>query len=153
MIMSLRHGPVPPGRRMFEVSAEETIALAQPLRLRCALNQKAEPSLRQPGVSWTRLAFRKEPSNANPTRPGAGAVSLLWITMNLRAADPEGQPWVERGGPGVLVRMAAVGASSSLPPIPAKVASPSRQRPLRLGDGNRSSCPIAAVRLREQNLG
>ena len=30
MIMSLRHGPVPPGRRMFEVSAEETIALAQP---------------------------------------------------------------------------------------------------------------------------
>ncbi len=37
MIMSLRHGPVPPGRRMFEVSAEETIALAQPLGLRCTL--------------------------------------------------------------------------------------------------------------------
>ncbi|MBV9685742.1 MAG: class I SAM-dependent methyltransferase [Alphaproteobacteria bacterium] len=35
MIMSLRHGPVPPGRRMFEVPAEETIALAQPLG-RCA---------------------------------------------------------------------------------------------------------------------
>jgi hypothetical protein len=61
MIMSLRHGPVPPGRRMFEVSAEETIALARPLGLRCALNQAAQPSLRQPGVSWTRLAFRKEP--------------------------------------------------------------------------------------------
>jgi 2-polyprenyl-3-methyl-5-hydroxy-6-metoxy-1,4-benzoquinol methylase len=61
MIMSLQHGPVPPGRRMFEVSAEEIIALAQPLGLRCALNQAAEPSLRQPGVSWTRLAFRKEP--------------------------------------------------------------------------------------------
>ena len=61
MIMSLRHGPVPSGRRMFEVSVEETIALAQPLGLRCALNQAAEPSLRQPGVSWTRLAFRKEP--------------------------------------------------------------------------------------------
>ena len=59
MIMSLRHGPVPPGRRIFEVSAEETIALAQPLGLRCVLNQEAEPSLRQPGVSWTRLAFRK----------------------------------------------------------------------------------------------
>ena len=43
MIMSLRHGPVPPGRRMFEVSAEETIALAQPLGLRCALHQEAEP--------------------------------------------------------------------------------------------------------------
>jgi 2-polyprenyl-3-methyl-5-hydroxy-6-metoxy-1,4-benzoquinol methylase len=61
MIMSLRHGPVPPGRRMFEVSAAETIALAHPLGLRCALNQEAEPSLRQPGVSWTRLAFRKAP--------------------------------------------------------------------------------------------
>lgn len=59
VILSLRHGPVPPGRRMFEVTAEETIALAQPLGLRCVLNQEAEPSLRQPGVSWTRLAFRK----------------------------------------------------------------------------------------------
>lgn len=61
VIMSLRHGPVPPGRRMFEVSAEETIALAQPLGLCCILNQQAAPSLRQPGVTWTRLAFRKAP--------------------------------------------------------------------------------------------
>src|SRR5215471_3124510 len=61
MIMSLRHGPVPPGRRMFEVSAEEIIAQAKLLGLRCVLNQEAEPSLRQPGVSWTRLAFRKAP--------------------------------------------------------------------------------------------
>jgi SAM-dependent methyltransferase len=59
MIMTLRHGPVPPGRRMFEVSAEETIGLAQPLGLRCVQNRQAESSLRQPGVSWTRLAFRK----------------------------------------------------------------------------------------------
>ena len=59
MIMTLRHGPVPPGRRMFEVSAEETIALAAPLGLDCVLNRPAESSLRQPGVSWTRLAFQK----------------------------------------------------------------------------------------------
>src|SRR6202043_1553752 len=59
MIMSLRHGPVPPGRRMFEVSAEETIALAQRSKLRCVLNLEAEDSLRQPGVSWTRLAFQR----------------------------------------------------------------------------------------------
>jgi 2-polyprenyl-3-methyl-5-hydroxy-6-metoxy-1,4-benzoquinol methylase len=59
VMMSLRHGPVPPGRRMFEVSAGETIALAQPLGLCCILRQEAEPSLRQPGVTWTRLAFRK----------------------------------------------------------------------------------------------
>ena len=59
MIMTLRHGPVPPGRRMFEVSAEETISLAEPLGLCCVLNRPAESSLRQPGVTWTRLAFRK----------------------------------------------------------------------------------------------
>jgi SAM-dependent methyltransferase len=59
MIMTLRHGPVPPGRRMFEVSAEETIGLAQPLGLRCVLNQRAESTLRQPGITWTRLAFLK----------------------------------------------------------------------------------------------
>jgi SAM-dependent methyltransferase len=59
MIMTLRHGPVPPGRRMFEVSAEETIGLAQPVGFRCVLNRQAESSLRQPGVTWTRLAFLK----------------------------------------------------------------------------------------------
>ena len=59
MSMTLRHGPVPPGRRMFEVSAEETIGLAEPLGLACVLNRPAESSLRQPGVSWTRLAFAK----------------------------------------------------------------------------------------------
>src|SRR6266851_223881 len=55
MIMTLRHGPVPPGRRMFEVSAEETIGLAQPLGLRCVLNRQAN-STDQPNVTWTRLA-------------------------------------------------------------------------------------------------
>ena len=64
MMMSLRHRPVPPGRRMFEVSAEETITLAQPLALCCILNREAEPSLRQPGVTWMRLAFRKGPRPA-----------------------------------------------------------------------------------------
>src|SRR6202011_2846183 len=59
VIMSLRHGPIPPGRRMFEVSAEETIALAQRSNLFCTLNREAEASLRQSGVSWTRLAFQK----------------------------------------------------------------------------------------------
>ena len=59
MIMTLRHGPVPPGRRMFEVSAEETMGLAAPFGLGCVLNRPAEPSLRQPGISWTRLALRK----------------------------------------------------------------------------------------------
>jgi SAM-dependent methyltransferase len=60
VIMSLRHGPIPPGRRMFEVSAEETITLARRSRLFCILNREAEASLRQHGVSWTRLGFQKD---------------------------------------------------------------------------------------------
>lgn len=76
MIMSLRHGPVPPGRRMFEVTAEETIALAQSLGLRAMLNQEAEPSLRQPGVSWTRLVFRKGAASiGTATRHGGSKTS------------------------------------------------------------------------------
>jgi SAM-dependent methyltransferase len=65
VIMSLRHGPIPPGRRMFEVTAEETIALAQHSNLLCTLSREAESSLRQPGVSWTRLAFRKGDTNGS----------------------------------------------------------------------------------------
>jgi SAM-dependent methyltransferase len=60
VIMSLRHGPIPPGRRMFEVSGEETIALARCSNLFCTLNRGAEASLRQPGVRWTRLGFQKD---------------------------------------------------------------------------------------------
>jgi SAM-dependent methyltransferase len=66
VIMSLRHGPIPPGRRMFEVSGEETIALARCSNLFCTLNRGAEASLRQPGVSWTRLGFQKEPRRRAP---------------------------------------------------------------------------------------
>ncbi len=62
MCMTLRHGPVPAGRRMFEVSAEETVGLARPAGLDLILNNEWE-SLREPnksmGVTWTRLAFRR----------------------------------------------------------------------------------------------
>jgi SAM-dependent methyltransferase len=57
--MTLRHGPVPPGRRMFEVSANETIALAEAEGLRCLLSQERTPALATPNVSWTRLVFAK----------------------------------------------------------------------------------------------
>jgi SAM-dependent methyltransferase len=60
MILSLRHGPVPPGRRMFEVGAEETIELAAAAGLSLLLKlEQQEGALRRPGVSWTRLAFSK----------------------------------------------------------------------------------------------
>ena len=62
VIMKLRHGPVPPGRRMFEVPPEETIELALPEGLDPVLNQRAESSQAQnraAGVVWTTLALVK----------------------------------------------------------------------------------------------
>jgi SAM-dependent methyltransferase len=62
IIMKIRHGPVPPGRRMFEVGAEETIALAGNAGLRPVLNVRSDSSQaknRAAGVSWINLAFVK----------------------------------------------------------------------------------------------
>ncbi|WP_431268362.1 hypothetical protein [Dankookia sp. P2] len=58
LVLSLRHGPVPPGRRMFEVTAEETIALAVAAGLRLLLRLDRRPGAQaRPGVCWTRLGF------------------------------------------------------------------------------------------------
>jgi hypothetical protein len=61
MLLSLRHGPVPEGRRMFEVSGEETIALACRHGLSPVLNVRTG-SLQAwnlaAGVTWTFLAFK-----------------------------------------------------------------------------------------------
>jgi len=60
MMLTLRHGPVPAGRRMFEVAAEETIRLAEPEGLVPVVNiEHQDSALGRPGVSWTRLAFAK----------------------------------------------------------------------------------------------
>ncbi|PTB22718.1 SAM-dependent methyltransferase [Trinickia symbiotica] len=64
LIMSLRHGPVPAGRRMFDVSADETIELAHAHGLQPVLNLQTESvqnENRRIGVKWTRLAFVKGP--------------------------------------------------------------------------------------------
>ncbi|APA87546.1 class I SAM-dependent methyltransferase [Paraburkholderia sprentiae WSM5005] len=61
LIMSLRHGPVPAGRRMFDVAPEETIRLAsaQGLRLVRELRTSSVQQVnRLSGVTWTRLVFR-----------------------------------------------------------------------------------------------
>ena len=58
MIMSLRYGPVPTGRRMFAVAAEETVGLAEQEGLRLVLKREALSSS-QEGVSWTCSAFSK----------------------------------------------------------------------------------------------
>jgi len=61
LVMSLRHGPVPSGRRMFVVSAEETVSLAQSCALLAMLNIRAASVgavNREGGVMWTRLVFQ-----------------------------------------------------------------------------------------------
>lgn len=65
LTLALRHGPVPAGRLMFAVSAEETIALAGEHGLHLLLNVHAESiqaANRDAGVSWSRLAFRRHES-------------------------------------------------------------------------------------------
>ena len=60
MLFSLRHGPVPAGRRMFEISANETAALAAREGLVEIFRVENRPSaFAAPGVTWTRLALRK----------------------------------------------------------------------------------------------
>ena len=56
--MSLRHGPVPAGRRMFDVSGEETIALAAGHGLRPLVHERrASVMAWKTDVTWTWLAF------------------------------------------------------------------------------------------------
>jgi len=59
MTLSLRHGPVPAGRRMFDVSPAETRALAARHGL-ATIYEKERPSVfNADGVWWDVLAFRK----------------------------------------------------------------------------------------------
>lgn len=59
MTLSLRHGPVPAGRRMFDVSPAETRALAARHGL-STVYEKDRPSVfNADGVWWDVLAFRK----------------------------------------------------------------------------------------------
>lgn len=63
IVLSLRHGPVPVGRRMFEVSGEETVELARQHGLQPVLHVRTGSiqSLNQAAdVTWTRLAFKRE---------------------------------------------------------------------------------------------
>lgn len=60
MALSLRHGPVPAGRRMFEVSAQETCELAARHGLTAIHRSKGPATLGGPGVWWDRLAFRAQ---------------------------------------------------------------------------------------------
>lgn len=63
LILTLRHGPIPDGRRMFAVTAEETVPLAQAAGLRLLTTQTSasmQTENRRAGVTWTRQAFARE---------------------------------------------------------------------------------------------
>jgi SAM-dependent methyltransferase len=60
IIMSLRHGPVPAGRRMFDVSADETIRLAAGAGLRCVHESAREDMLGRADVHWSFLALQRD---------------------------------------------------------------------------------------------
>ena len=60
--MSQRHGPVPQGRRMFEISGDETIELANRYGLTCLYHERAESiqaENRANHIEWTKLVFEK----------------------------------------------------------------------------------------------
>lgn len=61
VVLSLRHGPVPPGRRMFDVSAQETVELARGHGLNPVhLSERTDPLGRQ-GVRWSFLGLQSAP--------------------------------------------------------------------------------------------
>lgn len=59
LAMSLRHGPIPTGRRMFDVSAEETITLAAQHGLALVHHGGRDDAQRRADVQWSVLALRK----------------------------------------------------------------------------------------------
>ena len=60
VFMSLRHGPIPEDRRMFDVSAVETIRLATRFDLHCDCQVERADMLGRPNVTWSFLALRKQ---------------------------------------------------------------------------------------------
>ncbi len=61
LALLLRHGPVPDGRRMFQVTADETVELAANAGFDVLVNRPRR-TLRDDapaGVTWTSLAFRR----------------------------------------------------------------------------------------------
>ena len=65
LLMTLRHGPTPAGRCMFDATAEETIGPAKACGLRVVLNERApsaQPGNRAAGIEWSRLGLCRDQS-------------------------------------------------------------------------------------------
>jgi SAM-dependent methyltransferase len=59
VVMSLRHGPIPDGRRMFDVSADETVALGEHAGLSKHQCSEREDMLGRADVSWSFVALKR----------------------------------------------------------------------------------------------
>jgi SAM-dependent methyltransferase len=57
--LALRHGPIPPGRRMFEVSADETCALAAESGLETAHRSVRGDTQGRADIHWSVVVFRR----------------------------------------------------------------------------------------------
>ena len=65
LAFSLRHGPIPAGRRMFDVTPDETIRLAGRAGLATTLLLRDQPDKRAtPGVTWSQIVFSKSGNSA-----------------------------------------------------------------------------------------
>ncbi|MBH5338068.1 class I SAM-dependent methyltransferase [Streptomyces pactum] len=59
LLLTLRHGPVPAGRRMFDVSARETAELAGRHGMGVVHRSEREDLHGRAGVRWSRLGLRR----------------------------------------------------------------------------------------------
>jgi SAM-dependent methyltransferase len=57
IVMTLRHGPVPAGRRMFDVAADDTVALAAVHGLTRLFETRRSDMFGRPGVTWSVLVL------------------------------------------------------------------------------------------------
>jgi SAM-dependent methyltransferase len=80
VVMTLRHGPVPTGRRMFAVTGTETVTLAETSGLETIRNRHAESQRaenRRASVSWTTLVFRAPSPSDQLLRSGGFGVAVV----------------------------------------------------------------------------
>lgn len=62
--LSVRHGPVPEGRTMYEITPDEMKAFAEAAGLSCAFHNEVGDFRNRQGVSWSLLVFCKPQSGS-----------------------------------------------------------------------------------------
>jgi SAM-dependent methyltransferase len=62
LLLSLRHGPVPSGRRMYDVTPDETVELGSTCGLSLLVAERVvscQPGNKAAGVQWSQFGFRR----------------------------------------------------------------------------------------------